>query len=279
MGTWYQNITTPDAALCPPSSKGHVDCKGTSAVDTTTLANGWHRLFIRADSLVPQNDPVLMAANAKNGPAAQIGGGTFSSVVMTAFQVSNEKPPPPPSPPPPSPPPLGEIQAIGATVAAPEPASAEDVDAAAVKATIADDLSSGVLGTLHGGQSSTGAVHTDAESSDLALAGAGMMPGGGIVSAGRQSVDSGMGSEAYEVVMLDTASGEAVAVTGGSGAEAVAAALTQAVQGGAGEEVAVAAAAAAAAAGAVVGASNVMVVKRLVMEPKLVEMDGLPVTW
>ena len=281
LGSWYKNVTTPDAALCPPNSKGHVDCKGSWTLDTNTLANGWHRLFIRADSFVPQNDPVLMAANAKNGPSAQIGGGTFSSVVMTAFQVYNEKPPPPPSPPPPSPPPpsppptegdgSGTTASIGAGVAA----AAEDVDAgvtadadpSAIKAAITDDVSSAVLGTLHGGQGSTvEAVQRDSSSSST------------VVSSGR-GMDSGMGAD-VEVVMLDTDSGEAVAVTGGSGAEAVAAALTQAVQGGGadGEEV-VAAAVAAAAVKAAVKAPNVVVVKRLVTKPKLVNVNGKPVTW
>ena len=263
LGSWYKNVTTPDAALCPPNSKGHVDCKGSWTLDTNTLANGWHRLFIRADSFVPQNDPVLMAANAKNGPSAQIGGGTFSSVVMTAFQVYNEKPPPPPSPPPPpppsppppSPPPDTQPAAIGATVIADDPS--------AVKAAITDDLSSALQGTLHGGQGSTASdasdLGTDAPSTYFAS---------------RQSIDQGMGTEAQEVVLLDVASGQAVAVTGGSGAEAVAAALTQAVQGGEEEVVA-----AAAAVEAVVRASNVLVVKRLVTEPQVVEMNGMPVTW
>jgi len=56
--------------------------------------------------------------------------------------------------------------------------------------------------------------------------------------------------------------------------------LTQAVQGrgGAGEEV-VAAAVAAAAVDAAVKAPNVVVVKRLVTMPKLVNVNGKPVTW
>jgi len=49
--------------------------------------------------------------------------------------------------------------------------------------------------------------------------------------------------------------------------------LTQAVQRGEEEMVA------AAAVEAVVRASNVLVVKRLVTEPQVVEMNGMPVTW
>jgi len=255
LGSWYKNVTTPDAALCPPNSKSHVDCKGSWTLDTNTLANGWHRLFIRADSFVPQNDPVLMAANAKNGPDAQIGGGTFSSIAMTAFRVYNVKPPPPPSPPPPSPPPDTQPTATGATVIADDPS--------AIKAAITDDLSSAVQGTLHGGPGSTAS-----DASDLGIAGPSLT-----YPASRQSIDQGMGTEAQELVLFDVDSGKAVAVTGGSGAEAVAAALTQAVQRGEEEMVA------AAAVEAVVRASNVLVVKRLVTEPQVVEMNGMPVTW
>jgi hypothetical protein len=265
LGSWYKNVTTPNAALCPPDKTGHVDCKGSWTLDTTTLANGWHRLFIRADSLVPQNDPVLMAANAKNGPASQIGGGIFSSIVLTAFRVYNEKPSPPPlSPSPPPPSADGQVASAAAAEAEGAPGAA-GADPTAVKAAITDDASSAVPWTLQKGQGSTaGAALKDLQH--------GSTNDGGALHGTSFPSDAGMGNE-VEMVMVDTASGAAVAVSGGAGAEAVAAALTQAVQGGNGQAAEVALAASVDA----MEAPNVLVVKRVLTEPRLVNVNGKPV--
>jgi hypothetical protein len=161
---------------------------------------------------------------------------------------------------------MGTTTAAGAVEDATAEVTEVGADPAGVKAAITDDLSSAVLGTLHGDVQGVAAEAVERSPQHGAT-------GKGAAASYGQHMDDGMGDN-VEVVMLDTASGEAVAVTGGSGAEAVAAALTQAVQGGAGEE-----AAAAAAATAAVNVPNVVIVKRLVTMPKLINVNGKPVTW
>jgi hypothetical protein len=66
---------------CKPV-KGHIDCafKGLT-IDTTTLSDGTHKLFLRTDSFVDPNHSVML--NSRTGA------GTFSSVTLIAFKVCN----------------------------------------------------------------------------------------------------------------------------------------------------------------------------------------------
>eukprot|EP00775_Hariotina_reticulata_P008002 gene8002-8200_t len=75
---------------CPPIN-GHVDCNFTGlTIDTTTFNDTtWHKLFIRTDSFVGNDDPLLVAANAGKAANKKIGGGTFSAVTLVMFRTNN----------------------------------------------------------------------------------------------------------------------------------------------------------------------------------------------
>jgi hypothetical protein len=59
-------------------------------LNTTQLSDGYHKLFIRTDSLVGPEDPLLVAYNQQN-PNGAIGAGTFSAVTLVALRVDNGK--------------------------------------------------------------------------------------------------------------------------------------------------------------------------------------------
>ena len=70
---------------CPVDKYAHVDCNFKDiAVDTTALADGTHKLFIRTDSFVDPSSSIIIGAATKKlrAKAASLGpnGGTFSAV-------------------------------------------------------------------------------------------------------------------------------------------------------------------------------------------------------
>ena len=75
---------------CPVNPKTwHVDCSYKNwTLDTTQLSDGYHKLFIRTDSLVRADDPLLVAFNQQN-PNGMLGAGTFSAVTLVALRVDN----------------------------------------------------------------------------------------------------------------------------------------------------------------------------------------------
>jgi hypothetical protein len=59
-------------------------------IDTTTLNDTtWHKLFIRTDSFVGNDDPLLVSFNAGKAANKKIGGGTFSAVTLVLFRTNN----------------------------------------------------------------------------------------------------------------------------------------------------------------------------------------------
>ena len=76
-------VADSNRTACPVNSKAHVDCKFSNvAIDTTGLANGTHKVFIRTDSFVDPNFSLFA-----NQP--KLNGGTFSSVTLFAFKACN----------------------------------------------------------------------------------------------------------------------------------------------------------------------------------------------
>lgn len=72
-----------DPQDCPASSDGLIDCQFKNLqIDTSTLSNGRHKLFIRTDSTLAPGNPLL---------GSGLPPGTFSSASLITFDVCNDE--------------------------------------------------------------------------------------------------------------------------------------------------------------------------------------------